>query len=235
MQKTLYALIDLQEVDNRLDELLEDRGDLPSIVNELEEKLQKNKEDHNNFEEEIKSAKLRVKELELLIGEAKEKLKKYNDQLYQVKTNKEYDAITTEIETVQESQKEFDNELKSVNKQIEEKMAAQTELEGQIAAIEKDLAENRVELDASLEETAEEEEGLNKNRKKIIKNLSQNVLHTYEKIRKAREGKGIAILRNGNCGGCFSYIPPQKIVEIRKMKKIFECEACGRILIWNDK
>jgi len=235
VQKTLHALIELQEVDNRLDELLEDRGDLPSIVNELEEKLEKHKEDHGSYEEEIKSAKLRIKELELLIAESKEKLKKYNDQLYQVKTNKEYDAITTEIETVQESEKEFDNELKSVNNQIEEKMAALTDLEGQIAAIEKDLAENRVELDASLGETAEEEEGLNKKRKKIIKNLSQNVLNTYEKIRKAREGKGIAILRNGNCGGCFSYIPPQKIVEIRKMKKIFECEACGRILIWDEK
>jgi len=59
------------------------------------------------------------------------------------------------------------------------------------------------------------------------------MLDTYEKVRNAREGKGIALLTNGNCGGCFSYIPPQKIVEVRKMKKIFECEACGRILIWN--
>lgn len=234
MQKTLHALIELQEVDNRLDELLEDRGDLPGIVNELEEKLEETKEKHTDYEDDIKTAKLRIKELELLLNEAKEKLDKYNNQLYQVKTNKEYDAITTEIETVQESQKEYENEVKSINNQIEEKMAAITELEGQIAAIEKDLAENRVELDASLEETAEEEDGLNKNRKKIIKNLSQHVLDTYEKIRSAREGKGISIVQNGNCGGCFSYIPPQKIVEVRKMKKIFECEACGRILIWND-
>ena len=168
-----------------------------------------------------------------MVEESKAKLDKYNNQLYQVKTNKEYDAITTEIETVQESQKEYENEIKSINSQVEDKMAAITELEGQIATIEKDLSENRIELDASLEETAEEEEGLNKSRKKIIKNLSKNVLDTYEKVRNAREGKGIALVKNGNCGGCFSYIPPQKIVEVRKMKKIFECEACGRILIWN--
>lgn len=234
MQKTFHALLELQEVDNRLDELTEDRGDLPKIVNELEEKLAKTKEKHETHEADIKAAKLRLKELELLMGETKEKLDKYNNQLYQVKTNKEYDAITTEIETVQESQKEYEKEVRSVNTQIEEKMAAVTELEGQIAGIEKDLAENRVELNASLEETAEEEENLNKNRKKIIKDLSKNVLDTYEKVRHAREGKGIAIVKNGNCGGCFSYIPPQKIVEVRKMKKIFECEFCGRILVWSD-
>jgi len=234
VQKTLHALIELQEVDNRLDELMEDRGDLPAIVNELEEKLAETKEKNETYEADIKTAKLRIKELELFLNEAKEKLDKYNNQLYQVKTNKEYDAITTEIETVQESQKEYENEVKSITDQIEEKMATITELEGQLAALEKDLAENRVELDASMEETAEEEEGLSKKRKKIIKNLSQLVLNTYEKIRGAREGKGIALVKNGNCGGCFSYIPPQKIVEVRKMKKIFECEACGRILIWND-
>jgi len=75
---------------------------------------------------------------------------------------------------------------------------------------------------------------LNNNRKKIIKDINQNILKTYENIRNARDGKGIAIVKNGNCGGCFSYIPPQKIVEVRKMKKIFECESCGRILVWND-
>jgi uncharacterized protein len=235
VQKLFHALIELQEVDNRLDELMDDRGDLPTIVTDLEEKLAKAKNKLESYEQEIKSSKLRIKEVELLLNEAQEKLDKYNNQLYQVKTNKEYDAITTEIETVQESQKQYDNEVKSISSQIDEKMAAISDLEGQVASIEKDLAENRVELDASLEETAEEEQDLNNNRAKIIKNISQNVLKTYEKVRNAREGKGIAILKNGNCGGCFSYIPPQKIVEVRKMKKIFECEACGRILIWNDK
>lgn len=235
MQKTLNALIELQKVDNRLDELMEERGDLPQIVNELKEKLKSVNDKHEAYEAEVKAAKARIMELELLIAESKEKLDKYNNQLYQVKTNKEYDAITTEIETVQEAQKGYENEIKTVNAQIEEKGSVISELETELSRIEKELAENQVELDASMEKTAEEEGNLNKNRKKIIKDLSQQVLKTYETIRQAREGKGIAMVVNGTCGGCFSYIPPQKIVEVRKMKKIFECEACGRILIWNDK
>ena len=46
MQKTTYALIELQEVDYRLDELMEERGDLPLIVEDLKSKL----DDNLNFE-----------------------------------------------------------------------------------------------------------------------------------------------------------------------------------------
>ncbi|MFC1563274.1 C4-type zinc ribbon domain-containing protein, partial [candidate division KSB1 bacterium] len=35
-------------------------------------------------------------------------------------------------------------------------------------------------------------------------------------------------------GGCYNSIPPQKLVEIRKMDKVIKCEFCGRILVWKD-
>jgi predicted nucleic acid-binding Zn-ribbon protein len=234
VQKTLHALIELQVLDNRLDELLEERGDLPSIVNDFEEKLKIQKTSLEEIEEEIKTSKLRIKEIDLFEKESKDKLDKYNEQLYQVKTNREYDAITVEIESVQQTQKEYESELVSLKSSNEEKEETITQLEAEVAKISEELSENKIELDSSLEETAGEESSLNKKRDKILKNLSKNVYKTYEKIRKARNGKGIANVENGTCGGCFSYIPPQKVVEVRKMKKIYECEFCGRILVWNE-
>lgn len=234
MQKTLHALLELQEVDNRLDDLMEERGDLPHIVEELKSKLAVLEEKNVNYEAEIKISKVRVKELELLIAETKEKLTKYNEQLYQVKTNKEYDAITTEIEGAQESQINYEQEVASTNSQINEKVNFVTEIETEISKIKEELSENTEELNQRLAETAEEEAELNTNRKKILNNVNRHILKTYETVRHARDGKGIAMVRNGNCGGCFSYIPPQKIVEVRKMEKLFECEACGRILLWSE-
>ena len=102
MQKTLYSLIELQEVDKRLDELMEERGDLPLIVEELQAKVDQKKEDFDLRKNELKESKVRQRELELEMVETKEKLAKYEEQLYQVKTNKEYDAITTETETAKE-------------------------------------------------------------------------------------------------------------------------------------
>lgn len=234
MQKTLHALIELQDLDNRLDELLEERGDLPSIVNEFEEKLVNKKTLLDEIENDIKTSKLRIKEIELFENESKDKLDKYNEQLYQVKTNREYDAITVEIESVQQTQKEYESELLLLKSSNDEKEETLNELEAEIAKINDELSENKVELESSLEETADEENTLNKKREKILKNLSKLVYSSYEKIREARNGKGIAMVENGTCSGCFSYIPPQKVVEVRKMKKIYECEFCGRILIWNE-
>ncbi|KAA3617406.1 MAG: hypothetical protein D8M58_02490 [Calditrichaeota bacterium] len=234
MQKTLHALIELQELDNRLDELMEERGDLPNIVNEFEEKLISKTASLEEIESDIKSSKLRIKEIELFEKESQEKLNKYNEQLYQVKTNREYDAITVEIESVQKTQKEYGSELVLIKSSDEEKEKEINELEAEIAKIKEELSENKVELDSSLAETADEENSLKKKRDKVLKNLSKHVYSTYQKIRKARNGTGIAKVENGTCGGCFSYIPPQKVVEVRKMKKIYECEFCGRILVWTE-
>ena len=85
MQKTLYSLIELQEVDTRLDELMEERGDLPLIVDELQAKLDVKNGELKRRKEELKSSKVRQRELELLLDELKEKLAKYEEQLYQVK------------------------------------------------------------------------------------------------------------------------------------------------------
>ncbi len=235
MQKSLQALIELQDVDNRLDELLEERGDLPLIVEGLEEKVSAKKQELEKLENDIKTHKERVRELEKNIEEARATLKKYEEQLYQVKTNREYDAITTEIESAQASLKESEAELKKSNLIIEEAMARVTEGEADLKTLEEELKENRAELDERMAETAEEEAGLRGEREKLLKSVKKSVLASYETVRHARDGRGIAPVVDGHCGGCFSAIPPQKVVEVRKMNTVYECEFCGRILVWNEK
>jgi uncharacterized protein len=41
-------------------------------------------------------------------------------------------------------------------------------------------------------------------------------------------------MRHGVCGGCFKNLPPQRMLEIREMKRLNLCEVCGRILIWDE-
>jgi len=234
VQTTLYALIELQEIDNRLDELKEERGDLPLIVEELQEKLNSKKEELQKQREQVKKTKIRQRELELFVDEAREKLAKYEEQLYQVKTNKEYDAITLETDTVKTQLDESENELLGLGDVIEEIEGVIEALEAEISKLENELAENRTDLEQAMNATAEEENLLKQERKIITEKSSPEIIKTYEMVREARGGQGIARIKNGVCGGCFSYIPPQKIVEIKKMKKIYTCEFCGRILVWDE-
>jgi predicted nucleic acid-binding Zn-ribbon protein len=234
VQKTTYALIELQEVDNRLDELMEERGDLPLIVEDLKTKLDEKKISLEEMDNALKETKVHVKNIEVSIEESKDKLKKYEDQLYQVKTNKEYDAMTIETETVKEQLAQYEKDLVADMEKIEKLSAELTTLEDEIGKLEGEFEENTIELESKMRATAEEENMLVQERKIILEGFSKQIVSTYEKVRKARDGMGVADIKNGVCGGCFSYIPPQKVVEIKKMKKIYTCEFCGRILVYNE-
>ena len=89
-------------------------------------------------------------------------------------------------------------------------------------------------MQTTLSATAEEENLLRQERDIVIKRSSPEIIKSYELVRKARGGQGIARISGNNCGGCFSFIPPQKVVEVKKMKKIYTCEYCGRILVWDQ-
>ncbi len=235
MQKTLYALVELQEIDNRLDELKAERGDLPLIVEELENKYNQKKELLNEKNQALKNAKVKQKELELLIEEAKSKLSEFEEKLYQVKTNREYDAIMAETDSTKEKLETSEEELLTIHETIEKLEEEIKQLEEELEKIGAELEENRVELDKKLTATAEEENLLNHEREIIINKTDPEIIKTYELVRSARDGQGIARVENGVCGGCFSYIPPQKIVEVRKMEKIYTCEFCGRILVYIEE
>lgn len=234
MQKTVYALIELQEVDHRLDELKEERGDLPLIVEELETKLAKKNKDLKDYKKTLKDSKIRQRELELIVDESREKQSKFEEQLYQVKTNKEYDAITTQTEAVKSQLEEAENELLALDETISKMQNNLVELENEISKIESELDENKVELEQKLQATADEENLLKQERKIIVDSSDPTIVRTYEMVRQGRNGQGIAKVVGNVCGGCHAFIPPQKIVEVKKMKKIYTCETCGRILVWHE-
>jgi len=234
LQEAVYALIELQEVDNRLDELKEERGDLPLIVDELESKFSEKNSDLKDKQEELKKSRLRQREVELIIDESKEKLSKFEEQLYQVKTNKEYDAITVQTDGAKTQLQEGENELLTLDESITDLNKEISELEQEIGEVEAELEENRLELNKKLQATADEENLLNQERRIVLEKASVELIKTYEMVREARNGQGIAKVFGSVCGGCHAFIPPQKIVEVKKMKQIFTCEACGRILVWHE-
>ncbi len=234
MQKTLYALIELQEIDNRLDELQAERGDLPLIVEDLERKIADKKAELKSLQTDLKSSRLRVSELNTIMDDSKEKAKKYEEQLYQVKTNKEYDAITAETESVKNVLTEGEDELLEVTMKMEQIDKLVAEIEEELSKLNAELETNSIELNAKMSETAEEENMLRHEREINVKKSGLEIIKSYEIIREARDGMGIARIVNDVCGGCYSYIPPQKVVEVKKMKKIYTCEFCGRILVWDE-
>lgn len=231
MYNRLKVLYQLQLVDDQLDKLEELRGDLPNMVRSLENNI-------NAFRTEISEKEIAQKESvekraqnEEEVEKLKESQKKFKAQLYQVRNNKEYDALTKEIDHSDEQIAKLEAEnnaladlSKSLSEQIEEVKPKLTELEDELKEREADLKE-------IIKANENEEAVLLAERKKNEEQVKKPDLSVYMRIRKAKKGKAVATIKRSACSGCHNIVPSQRQLEIRRNTRVFTCEYCGRILI----
>lgn len=231
MENKLTALLDLQKLDLRLMELESTRGDLPQKVVSIRDEIEKLEQNLKAKKEELKEVEIRKSAVVLERNHSNSKLEKYQEQLYRVTSNREYDAITTEIESTKENidtseiqEIEFDDRAENLISEI-------SELENQYSTLKSDLDVYEKDLQKKLSMTNQEEERLKKERESLIPILERVVYSSYERVRKAKSVAVVAIHRNA-CGGCYNSIPPQRVLEIRQRRQFITCEHCGRILVW---
>jgi hypothetical protein len=253
MLNELDQLIELQKIDNQLIEIKQLKGELPQLVEQLEQEIKELKEENKKHKERIEEIEHQKRKANNEIEDLQEKQDKYEDQLYLVTSNKEYDAITAEIETVKKkiSENEYnilewDEEKENLEEQIK---SNKMDLEQK----EKKYEKNKKKLEKTKEKTGARTEELEKKREKVVQNISKRHLREYKRIASARGGKAIvpAIQRyyahedkNGNieyepgevsCSLCYKIVPPQKAVDLRSNEHILRCENCGRLLYWDEE
>lgn len=235
MHETLMSLIQLQEIDNQLLAIQEKLGDLPATVQGLKEEISLKKENIKKNMESISKLQSKILISRGKIQDYKAKLEKYQEQLYLVTTNREYDALTTEIDyaksQISEAEMtilESDEQISALEQKIKIDEADQADLEEQLKEAEKALA-------ATVKSTEAEKERLEDKRSVAMSKVPKRYYQSYERIRKARRGLAVVPMERGACGGCHNRIIPQKRVEIQKGNKIIVCDICGRFLYWKDE
>lgn len=233
MRDTFDTLMRLQKIDIKLKKLEAIKGDLPQRLASVSSELASVQELLREKQNEIKTLISTVQQAQDEVVLLREKLKKYQTQLYQVKNNREYDAITVEIEN---AEKEIDAlEFKGLEN---EEVLTQSKLEEEalqlrVEELQKQQAENQATLTETLAITHDEEVELLRDREEEVRRLSKPILSTYDRIRIGRSGMALALLKDGACSECSTRIPPQRGLEIRLMDKLYLCEVCGRIMIWS--
>ena len=231
MDETLKLLYRLQIVDSSLDDLEEMKGDLPEAVRKLQGEADKLKGQIKEKQEIVTASVMGRDKADVDILELKEKLEKYKAQQYEVRSNKEYDALTKEIDFSNESIKNLQKQFET----LENAMAsAKTEIEGltkQLEELTVQLNEKEAELAEVSKANEDEELKLKHQREKIVVRLEADTLSRYDRIRKGRHGQAVVQVRRNSCGGCHNKIPPQRLLELRTQSRMFTCEHCGRIII----
>jgi hypothetical protein len=227
----LEALVKLQSIDSKLDELKKLRGDLPDEVQDLEDELEGYNTRLQRLQRELKEIEEGIKKSKEGIKESEKNIKKYTDQQKNVRNNREYDAITKEIELQELEQQILEKKIKEGKENIDLKKEEIAKTEELIAGRGGDLELKKKELQDLLAESEEEEKKLGVEREKAAKKIEEKLLKYYERLRSSLSN-GLAVVRvvRGAAEGCNIVIPPQKIAEIREKKKLVIDEHSGRIL-----
>ena len=233
MNQTLEQLIKLQEIDHRLMEIKEHMGDLPKTVESQELEITTIQSKNEQKQARIDQIDKDIRHHESEIEDFSTKLKKYKEQLFLVKSNKEYDAISQEIDhmktTISESetvQLQFEEE----KIELEETIKLNT---NKIESTSESLSNNQIALQSAMAETTHEQEKLESNRNILYKDIEPTYLNQYKTLRNAREGVGMASIVGSACGGCYSQLPPQIVIEIQENKQIITCPGCSILQFWD--
>lgn len=230
MREQIKKLIELQQIDSEIHELSEEKEGKPFEFEAEKQKLEQKKTKLKELQGELKSVEVERKNLEIELESKQTNVAKYESQLFQIRTNKEYNALQKEI-----------NGLRADNSLIEDKIL---ELLEKIDTINNDIAKEKEALkteedtflefrkryEAQLERLKEELEGFNKKREDVVPLIEPKTLAAYERILKNKDGLALVRVEDGACQGCFMSLPPQTINNLRMSKHLVACENCTRLL-----
>tara|TARA_B100001245_G_scaffold180727_1_gene138856 strand:- start:201 stop:905 length:705 start_codon:yes stop_codon:yes gene_type:complete len=228
---SITHLVELQDIDSQLDDLNGLLGDLPKMVEELNEQesrlISKLKEDKTR----LKDINLSLKKSETANSEIQEKINKLTDQLFLVTNNKQYDALTNEIDHFKEQKDENDSHIISSMDEKEILEKSMNENETSLEDLKTDLGIRRKKLETALSETSEEKAALEKSREEQISKIDFSTIQIYTKVISARSGVAVVSLSGDACGGCGAALPIQMASEIRAAAAhTHRCDNCGRFV-----
>lgn len=232
VEQKLQALYELQTTLTAIDEKRALRGELPLEVQDLEDEIAGLDTRIEKIDTEIKEFQSAITMKKGEVQEAQSNLERYNNQLNEVRNNREYDSLSKQIDYERLEVELCNKKIKEATDQVAYRTndleIAKTEREER----QKDLDEKKSELEDILAETREEETMLKERAKDLEVKIEPRLLSSFKRIRKsARNGLGIVYVQRDACGGCFNKIPPQRQLDIKMHKKIIVCEYCGRILV----
>ena len=232
VEEKLTALYNLQKIESKLDEIAILKGELPIEVRDLEDEIHGLRARETRIEEEINGINEFIEQKKAAIAQSQDLIKKYEKQSDNVKNNREYEAITKEIETQTLDLKLAERHIKDANEEIADKARVLDTAKKNIAAKEANLKVKKGELDKIIAETEKEEAECRANSDKARAAVDPRLLVSFDRIRNNfRNGLAVVPVLRDACGGCYNAIPPQRQSEIRQHKKIIVCENCGRVLV----
>ncbi|MEX2601784.1 MAG: hypothetical protein WD355_09060 [Balneolaceae bacterium] len=230
MEDVLQKLTNLQYIDTRIDELKQLRGDLPEEILDIETEMTRSEVKVEQLEQEQKNLEVEENNMKLDITSSAEKIEKYEEQQLSVRNNREYDALTKEIEAQKQLAENAKTRILEIEKRKEEvagELEENREKLEQVRALHSEKKEN---LDKVVQNTQKEEDKLLDKRDEVEKELDKRYLRSYKRLRNGLNN-GIAVVAMEKGAALGMALPPQTQVEVRRKNKVIIDENSGRIVV----
>jgi predicted nucleic acid-binding Zn-ribbon protein len=231
---TLKVLVALQEIDVRIRDLERERQVLPARMDEIDQILSSKQGELSAETNQLDECEMARRMLESDLRAEKEKIKKWEARLNEIKSNRDYQALSREIESARKANLGIEDEILHKMQDIEDLKISVSQKEEDLAAEAGKLSSEQTELKKKLDSfnarISEEE----KVRKKALADVSGRYLRQYDTIRKRRDGVAVVPVLDEHCQGCHMGIPPQLYNVVLLGQQIEFCPFCHRILYYKD-
>jgi len=241
MGPVLRGLIKLQRVENRLRAVQNKLARCRRSVLFQENQLRTLQSGLESKHEEIKLTRIQADRLELELRSRDEHLTKLRSALNTARTNKEYSAILTELNTSKADDSKLEAQILELMKNIESDQAQCLDIQKQIESQRIKLEQTRSESEGKALELEKEVSVIQKEWDLMAQKVPVEVLQIFKRVAETYDGEATATVEqtdenavNYSCGGCFMGIPAEIVNVLSNRDEIMRCSNCTRILVLED-
>jgi predicted nucleic acid-binding Zn-ribbon protein len=232
LKEQLSFLIELQKIDLKIGLITIKKKDLPEKIAQMDEEFMA-------MTASMEEARSKLEELNKRRGDKEDKfkkgvdtLKKTKDRLLEVKTNKEYQAILKEIETIEKKNSDIEDEIITAMEDLDN-------IKGVLKTKEKDFDDRKSRYEREKQTIAQEISQLDvdladcqQKNSDLRRQVRRELQKKYELIKGARNGVAVVSVWKEVCDGCHMNIPPQLYIELQRSADLLSCPNCNRIIYW---
>lgn len=234
MREQMTKLAVLQILDSKIQGMQREKGEIPLRLSTLEGEFKKEEEKVHGQKAELDRLQKERRQKEKELEEEVDRVKKTEARVFEIKTNKEYQAVLKEIENVKKFNRQREEEILGILERFEEIQKTVKQNEKELEAKRKDYLQQTSELQQRAAQFDQKMAAEVREREKRQKEIPAEILNKYQMLLEKRQGVAVARVSNGVCKACNMNLRPQLYIELQKQDTLIICPNCSRILYWEN-
>lgn len=238
MGKTMEALLKLQSIERQLAQVRSQLKTRSAAVDAQQARVSQAQAEYEARHEEFFTRQKQADAVELQLKEWEERITKLRGSLNTAKTNKEYAALLTQINTLKADNSKVEEDGLRLITEVDEARTATEEAKAQIAEFEQALEEVKQTSAADVTRLEGMLAELQTKRDAAAQDVPAPALTVFNRIASMRDGEAMSPIEiQGRkppfeyiCGGCFMSITAEHANSLQTRDDLRFCDCCGRIL-----